>query len=57
MRGIGQLIVQQIPPRALRALVGMTIWAGVLVLGSTPARERCCGIETRGRWSILAFPL
>jgi len=35
-RGIGQVIVWQIPPRALRALVGMTPAAIVSKLDITP---------------------
>jgi hypothetical protein len=40
MRGIGQVVFLQIPPRALRALVGMTLWTGVFELGNTPGRAR-----------------
>jgi hypothetical protein len=34
--GIDQVLVLQIPPPALRALVGMTACAGVSELGNTP---------------------
>jgi hypothetical protein len=40
LRGIDQATVLQIPPRALRALVGMTNCAGVSELGNTPGRVR-----------------
>jgi hypothetical protein len=36
VKGIGQLVVLQIPPRALRTLVGMTGCAADSEVGSTP---------------------